>query len=440
MAHPRSGTDNLVMAGARALAITLLLAGCGTSAGPTQTHGPVAGQSSTSPLNPSASSTAVARGTGPICADSPGTSPQPHYAFARISIPPGSDACQEIGPFTNPQFLYLTNDGSLVAFNASDFAHQGDIWYGDLKTGSVKIVYEAQQTPSNRANVLFPQLANGQLVWLESVHDGADVYTPVKEWWIKAMDVISGTVRVVAHGLAPGYGGQLRVDEIRFDGRQIAMSESLAAGWQVQVMDLAGNLQATVPAAGQLFDLALAGGGLLYSTGTEDPTIDAVGHMRLWRWTSGDGVREIGKDVFQINTDGHIAAWVQDPVASLETSGIFQAPRLYFAAPPFASGQPISPVPTDTGTKGIDGMSCGSGVVAWWEEESLNGAWSDVLTIWQPGWPSAEQVDTEGNESYRVSVQGGWLVWTEEFGRDAAPMQERVRGIPLAVLIAQRPS
>jgi hypothetical protein len=72
--------------------------------------------------------------------------------------------------------------------------------------------------------------------------------------------------------------------------------------------------------------------------------------------------------------------------------------------------------------------------VAWWEEENLNGAWQDVLTLWQPGWPSAVQVDTEGNESYRVSLGGGWLVWAEEFGRETSTVLERIRGVPISLL------
>jgi hypothetical protein len=87
---------------------------------------------------------------------------------------------------------------------------------------------------------------------------------------------------------------------------------------------------------------------------------------------------------------------------------------------------------------GIDGMACGSGTVAWWERENDDSAPRGVLTLWQPGWASPIQVDTEGNASYFVSVRGNWLIWMEEDGRGDDPLQERVRGIPLSILTAER--
>ena len=197
-------------------------------------------------------------------------------------------------------------------------------------------------------------------------------------------------------------------------------------------------MQSTIPTSGDPFDLALVTDGLLYSTGTEDLVKGTIGHMHFWHWTPAGGSKEIGIHVFQVNAEDDLAAWVVDPLASEENSGNFQEDRLYVGTDPFTSSQAISPVVSATGSKGVDGMACGSGTVAWWEEEDYHDGWQDVLTIWQPGWSSPVQVDTEGNESYRVSIRGGWLVWTEEFGRDAAPLMERVRGVPLSILVAQR--
>jgi hypothetical protein len=355
-----------------------------------------------------------------------------------VTIPLGSDACQDIGPFTHPKILSLTNDGSRVAFNASDFDHQGDLWFGDLATKSIKVAYQAQQTAANRADIWWPQLAAGHLVWLEYVHEGPDVHTAVKSWAVKDMDVVSGSVKVVAQGLAPGHGGPTLVNEIRFDGEFIAMTESLSSGWQIEIRDAAGQVKAKIPAAGDPFDIAQVTDGILYSTGTDDPTTGAVGKMRFWHWTAAAGSSEVGADVFQVNADTSLAAWVADPVASQNTTGNFQEPRLYAGVAPFAHGQPLSPAVSPTGSKGIDGMACASASVAWWEMENWNGSWQDVMTIWQPGWTSPVQVDTEGNESYRVSVRGDWLVWSEEFGRDADPLMERIRGVPLSTLTAER--
>jgi hypothetical protein len=142
--------------------------------------------------------------------------------------------------------------------------------------------------------------------------------------------------------------------------------------------------------------------------------------------------------VFQINASGDLASWVADPIGSRDSTGYQQTGRLYAALAQFTSSQAVSPVDTGTGTKGIAGGACGSGTVAWWEEESYYDAWQTVLTVWQPGWSSAVQVDTEGNASYHVSLGGGWLVWAEEFGRETAPLLARIRGVPISLLTAAR--
>lgn len=436
----QSGTRSLAMAMARAqvFAIALFVVGCGTATAPRAT--PIASPSGpmTSASPTATTPVAASASTGQRCGDSRGSEPEPQYAFPHISIPLGSDACQDIGPFTIPNILYVTNDGSLVAFNSSDYDNQGCLWYGDLATGSMRVAYQAQQTASNRVGLWWPQLAGGHLLWLEYVHDGPDVHLPVKGWAVKDMDLATRDVAVVAQGLTPGHGGQILVNEIRFDGKRIAMTETLASGWRIEIRDLAGKVQASIPAAGDPFDLALVTDGLVYSTGTDNPAIGSVGDMHFWHWTPSGGAKEIGTDVFQINAEDNLAAWVADPLASKGATGYFQSPRLYVANAPFATPQPISPAVSATGSKGIDGMAVGSATVAWWEKENWHDAWQDVLTVWQPGWASPIQIDTEGNGGYRLSVRGGWLVWEEGFGRDAAPLLERIRGVPLSVLTAQR--
>jgi hypothetical protein len=53
--------------------------------------------------------------------------PPPTYAFAKLAIPRGSDACWDTDPLADPQILDLTNDGSLAAFNSRDMEHQGPL-------------------------------------------------------------------------------------------------------------------------------------------------------------------------------------------------------------------------------------------------------------------------------------------------------------------------
>ncbi len=429
------------MARAAVLAIALVGSACGSLSGPTDTPGGLSSAAipidtawrtdGASTMPTGASTPALA---GLRCGDSRGSSPEPQYAFRHIPIPLGSDSCQNIGPLANPKILSLTNDGSLVAFNARDYEHQGNLWFGDLSKGSVGVAYQAHETASNRADILWPQLAAGHLVWLEYVHVGPDVNTTVSQWAVRDMDLATRKVKTVAQGAAPGQGGRELVTKMRFDGQHIAMAESLSNGWRLEIVDLTGHVNFTVPTSEVPFDLALVRGGMLYSTGTDDAVHGTFGKMHLWSWTPDEGSKEIGVDVFQINASGDLASWVTDPVASQGSTGNFQAARLYAATGVFTSGRPISPEDSESGTKGIDGAACGSNAVAWWQQENFHGAWQDVLTLWQPGWSSALQVDTEGNESYHVSLGGGWLVWSEEVGRDSAPLLERIRGVPLAVL------
>jgi hypothetical protein len=431
----RSGTRSFATAGAWALAVTLFASACG--APPSSTGAANPGSPS---RGPSATATAayVTASPGHRCGDSRGSEPKPQYAFPHISIPLGSDACQDIGPLADPKIVFLTNDGSHVAFNAENYEYQGNLWYGDLADGSLKVVYQAKLSTTNREDIRWPQLTGGQLVWLEYVHVGPDVNTPVKAWAMKDMDLASGAVRMVAQGLSPGNGGTKLVNEIRFDGQRIALAETLSKGWQLEIADLSGRIQHTISSPQYIFDVALVSDGLLYSTGIEDLDLGTIGHTHLWHWTPLGGSKEIAPAVYQINATGDLASWVADPIGDQYSTGYQQAGRLYAAVAPFTSSQAVSPVDSETGTKGISGAACGSGTVAWWEQESYYDAWQDVLTLWQPGWPSAVQVDTEGNASYHVSLGGGWLVWAEEFGRETAPLLARIRGVPISVLTAAR--
>jgi hypothetical protein len=372
------------------------------------------------------------------CPQSPGSRPEPQYAFAKVAVPAGADACQDIGPLADPQIRFLANDGSNIAFSAIDYPHQGQIWYGDLADRSVKVVYKAAQSASSRTEVWRPQLVNGQLVWLELAHVGPDVNSAVKTWAIRDMDTRTRNVRTVLQGASDQPVHKV-VTDFRYDGQRFALMEELPKGWQIEIADASGGVASIIPSSQDIFDLALVSDGVLYSTGIDDASLGTIGNMRLWHWSPGRGSRELGRDVFQICADGDLASWVSDPVASQWSTGRSQVSRLYAAKAPFGSPQPVSPAVTETGTKGIDGSACGSNFVAWWEAENWSGVWQDVLTLWRPDWTAARQVDTGGSESYRVALGGGWLVWSEELGREDAPLQERIRGVPLSVLTAQIP-
>jgi hypothetical protein len=427
------------MAGARALAI-ILVAVTAWACSPTNTplHAPTASsQTSTTDLASQATSPVGSR-----CGDSRGDSHEPTYAFPKVSIQLGSDYCQEIGQLADPQFLSLTNDGPLVAFNARDVGDNGNLWFGDLRTQSIKVVYKAPQAAGALTDIWWPQLASGQLLWLEDQHAGNNSSDPVDAWSLKDMDLASGNIRVLAHDQMPKYGGHMYVERIRFDGQRVGLQESLANGlWQIEVRDLSGRVEGIEELAGDAYDFALTTDGIIYSVGKANEASGAIGQMHLWHWSAKSGRQLIGPDAYQVNADGNLAAWVLDPVASKNTSGWFGDQRLYVATAPSSSAQPISPDPRGGASIGLDGMACGSGTVAWWERESYAGnSWLDTLTLWQPGWSSPIQVDTEGNTSYFLSLRGNWLIWPEENGRGNSPLLERIRGVPLSLLEVERPA
>jgi hypothetical protein len=367
------------------------------------------------------------------CGSSPSTYPAPPYAFQTIAIPSGSDVCQDLGPFLHPKLEELTNDGPLVAFTTDEEAGgRQDLWYGDLRDGSAKIVYSTPEVANADTTISWPQLANGELVWVE--YAWSIPMRPATEWWIKRLDVPNGKVRVLAHGLVPSQGGAKSVDGIRFDGGRIAVGETLASGKsQIELLDGEGHHLETVPISEGLYEWAFVSDGLIYTVGKYDASVDAYGQMHTFHWTKASGSQEIGTDAFEVAADGSLAAWVVDVPASQYTTGMPQAGRLFATTGDYSAATPISPIADHKPTIGIRAISVGSDHVAWWELEDdgcCGGTGGRIdLTVWKPGWQSPVQIETDG-ESYDLSVKNGWLVWFEMFGRDT----ERLRAIPLSVL------
>lgn len=327
----------------------------------------------------------------------------------------------------------LTNDGPLVAFTASSEAGgTQDLWYGDLRNGSAKIVYSTPKVANADTGLGLVQLVDGKLVWLEFAW-GVPLQSAT-EWWVKRMDVPNGKVRVLAHGLAPSKGGAKYVSGIGFDGSQIVLSEILANGkFQMEQLDAEGRHLRTIPVSREVFEFAFVPDGLIYTAGKYDDSISGFGQMHTFRWTKASGSQEIGTDAFAVAAEGSLAAWVVDVPASQYTTGPLLASRLFATNGDYSAATPISPVADHKPTIGIRAISVGSDHVVWWELEDDGCCGGNdgriVLTVWRPGWQSPVQVATDG-ESYDLSVKNGWLVWFEMFGRDT----ERLRAIPLSVL------
>ena len=324
--------------GARAafVAFGLVVAACG-SATPSGTPGSSASPEASPSSQPSPSS-AVTTGS-PLASsclpDRVGPGHRIPYAVETKAIPGGADACQDVGPYGEPQPLHLTNDGPLVAYNARDLEHQTSLWLGDLRDGSVEVVYVAAEKPEHKVDIWWPQLAGGQLFWIEYVHQGPNVLTPVTDWAVKRMDVSTRAVTLVASGRAADKGGPER---IRWDGRTLAVMEWDVPkdAWQVELWDEAGKVQHTIPVSGTPYDLALVDGGVFFSVGTPYPEADTIGKMRLYRWTVGGGTKQMGVDVYEVAGCSDLAVWIADPIASQESTGFPVTERVHASWAPFA--------------------------------------------------------------------------------------------------------
>jgi hypothetical protein len=310
--------------------------------------------------------------------------------------------------------------------------HEEDLWLGDLRAGPVGIAYVAPKTAGHKADIWWPQLAGGQLFWVQNIHSGPNAGTDVTSWSVMRMDVATHAVTTVAHDNMPAYGGKKSVDKIRWDGHTLALSEALPdESWQIQLWDIAGKVQATIPVKGTPYDLALTKDGVIYTAGTTFPANDAIGLMRTYAWTKATGSVQVGTGSFAVAADGDLAVWMNDPDSSANGTGYPISPRVYAAETPFTGSTPLSPVLSNKGTNGIDAVAAGSGTAIWMEVEGPpDKTQQDVLTAWQPGWKTPIQIKTNAM-TVDLSVRGGWVVW---FEYDTLTDIGRLRGVPLTIL------
>jgi len=422
--------------GARAafVAFGLVVAACG-SVSPSQAPSPSPSPEASPSSQPSPS---VAVTTGSPLAwsclpDRVGAGYPMPYAVETSAIPMGADACQDVGPWGEPLPLHLTNDGPLVAYNARDFEHETSLWLGDLRDGSIEVAYVAAEKPEHKVDIWWPQLAGGQLFWIEYVHQGPNVQTATTDWAVKRMDVSARAVTLVASGRMPDLGGKKYPEKIRWDGHTLVVMEGLANDkWQIELWDEAGTVQQTISVTGVPYDLALVDRAVIFSAGTRYPEADTVGKMRLYRWTADGGTKLIGVDVYDVSGCSDLAVWIADPIASQENTGFPVSQRAYVARAPFEESQPLSPSPSpQTGIPGVDAVECDSDTVVWWQVEGSERTLGiDVLTVWQQGWSEPIHIQTSGIGA-DLAARNGWIVWFE-YNMDMT--YGRLRGVPVSAL------
>jgi hypothetical protein len=359
--------------------------------------------------------------------------PNVNHAFMVTATPAGTDACYEVGPYGDPQPLALTNDGPIVAFSARDFAHERDLWLGDLRDASVKVAYVAPEPKGKKVEVWSPQLAKGELYWLEYTHNGIDISYPTASWVVRRMNVGTGKVETVGHDNMPNFGGKKYVERLRWDGSRLAVLVVLPnRTWRIETWDEQGRLLADLPVTGTPYDMALVGDGILFTAGTPYPPNDAIGKMRTYLWHPGGTAAEIGADAFSVAGCDGLGGWISDPTASQESTGRPVLQRVYGTMRPYTSSIPLSPEPVETGgTSGADAIACGSNTLAWLEADGPAGLTDvDALTLWQPQWSAPQQISTAGRPD-RFALNGGWLVW---FEYTAQSERGRLRGVPLSLI------
>jgi hypothetical protein len=321
----------------------------------------------------------------------------------------------------------------MVVYNARDFAHEEDLWIGDLRDGSVGLAYKAPETTGKKVEIWWPQLAAGALYWIEYTHNGIDVSYPTASWIVRRMDVATARITIVAQGKMPRFGGQKYPERIRWDGHRLAAVVALPDdSWRIEIWDTRGTVTAALPVPGSPYDMALLGDAVLFTAGTPYPPSDSIGKMHTYVWQiSAKQATEVGSGAFQVAGCDGLAAWISDPVASRDSTGYPVLQRVFSAAPPYTSALGLSPEPSESGTSGADYVACGSGTLAWLEVDGPRGTtgW-DTLTVWQPGWSGPVQIQTAGGP-YGFTIKGGWLAWIEY---NDEMDQGRLRGIPLSLI------
>ena len=106
-------------------AFAILFASCGSPVAPASQ---AAAPSATAfAAGTAASPTPPQSGSASLCGPFEGAPAGVPYEFTAVDIPAGSDACQGVGTYGEPQPLQLTNDGPVVAFNARDMDHEEDL-------------------------------------------------------------------------------------------------------------------------------------------------------------------------------------------------------------------------------------------------------------------------------------------------------------------------
>jgi hypothetical protein len=414
---------------AAGMALTFIVAGCGTAASPSASLSrlPSAAPSSaaSSPPEPSVTSGAT-----------PTSSPA-----AILTIPDG--AAHSLS-FSTSFHAPLAVQGSRVFVLEGIGQRSRTLRVGDLTTG--KTVTMATLDPGHDISTL--GVTAGRVAWVETWRIGATGNCggavpccpgqgqPLN-WRIVGLVVASGVRSVVASGtnLRTAFEGEcadVNAPALAIDGDRVAYTlEATASGAplgnRIVVRSLAdGSTVRSVMTKGFVAWLGLGAHSLVYreALGLQ---LDgsSVQDAQLMLATADDRAPElVDSHVISAAVSGDLLAWGRFDAtdASIWTTSLGNGPRTHVAGPSVADFKA-------QGEAGSRWVSLTDRYAAWVTSGTLKGGEQSAIPfLWNVGQPSARLVAVSTAVDM-VAVSGGWLIWEDSLSRPT------VHGIELSLLV-----
>lgn len=268
------------------------------------------------------------------------------------------------------------------------------IWLADVATGSLRKVY----IPPVAVTIFAPVISGQVIAWMEAQGSSA--------WRVKFMRLGANAPTTIASFQADTH----QAGVIRLDGNDLAYVERGAPGHGDTIHLLSVTPLRplrTIHLDQSVYQLALAGTGLLWSEGDVTPPPQlSVFDTSAWLSTAEDPApHKITDDAFELGFDGRWMTWVRDPSQSGQGDQVL-AMEIGQTAPFVLTPEPNPNTPG--GLLRSIWPSVGDGIAAWSVERDE----PDSLAVWSLGAPTPVLV--AGTPAVAgTSIDSGWLVWNE---------------------------